>query len=200
MTAKLILKKTSTGFYLWRNPLDKSQELLGATVPIMNDNGVDLRKYKLSLKNCQAIEHGYDLDELAEKEFPLDYDIPLFETLGITEKSHKSILIGMLQGTLQKGFQTAMELMSDKKFSEEDISKAIDFGVHVEAGNIDIDYKRYGTKENQFIQSLQQPNEIEVEIEMGQMRLNSDGVKIGFPDMKLPKLDSDGCLILKRVV
>ena len=31
---------------------------------------------RLSMKNCQAIELGYDLDELAEKEFPFDYVIP----------------------------------------------------------------------------------------------------------------------------
>ena len=32
------------------------------------------------------------------------------------------------------------------------------------------------------------------------MKLNDDGQKYGFPDMTQPKLDSEGCLILKRVI
>lgn len=41
-----------------------------------------------------------------------------------------------------------------EEFSFEDIKKAIDFGVNLEAGNIEIDYKRYKTYENQFIQTF----------------------------------------------
>ena len=155
---------------------------------------------ELSLKNCQAIELGYDLDEVILEEFPYDFDIPLFETLGITKKVHKNILIGMLQGTLQKGFQKALEILGDKNFSEEDISKAIDFGVHVEAGNIDIDYKKYGTHQNQFIQSIQQ-TEWEVEIVMaddkGFIFDPAMGISQGHYIDK-PKLDEKGKLILKR--
>ena len=157
--------------------------------------------HTLSVRNCEAIENGYDLDELAEKEFPLDYDIPLFETLGITEKSHKCILIGMLQGTLQKGFQKALEILGDKKFSEEDIEKAIEFG-----------HKTYHSwkdrNEEKFIQSLQQ-TEWEVDIEMeyvGECNGNNDegcfqdspGHNCGCFERRL-KLDADGCLILKRI-
>ena len=104
MEAKLILKKTSTGFYLWRNPLDKSQELLGATVPIMNDNGVDLREYKLSLKNCQAIERGYDLDKIATEW----YKQQKFQGL-----SDNIISVGYLN-MFKEGFQKALELLTFK--------------------------------------------------------------------------------------
>lgn len=194
MEAKLI-KNHNKWWSLW----DMENNCIANTI---NTDGFP---FKLSLKNCQAIERGYDLDELALEEFPYDFDCPLFETLGITEKAQKSILIGMLQGTLIKGFQTAMEILGDKKFSEEDISKAIDFGVHVEAGNIDIDYKKYGTHQNQFIQSQQQ-TEWEVEIVTKNSRtgkiikseLDLTWDEDGLCDIAIPKLDEKGKLILKR--
>ena len=164
--------------------------LLGTTV-------ASAKVPKLSLKNCQAIENGYDLDELAESEYGTviesvrgskEYDI---------EADRKS--------GFKTGFKKALEILGDKKFSEEDISKAIDFGVHVEAGNIDIDYKRYDTKENQFIQSLQQ-TEFDVEILMGTNYRDIDCVNEGnlvaskiVKDNEAPMLDKEGCLILKRI-
>jgi|694.fasta_scaffold42197_10 hypothetical protein len=173
----------------------------------------DLDGYKLSLKNCEAIANGYDLDELAEKEFPLDYDIPLFETLSITEKSHKSILIGMLQGTLQKGFQKALELLSDKKFSEEDVSKVV---THVlnELVLVDGFNKQYLFPESIYqetttkCKSLQQ-TQWDVEVVMknvidetkivGAIKgVKGSGNKIT-TYKQIPKLDADGCLILKRI-
>ena len=140
--------------------------------------------HRLSLKNCQAVERGYDLDEIAEQEFPYDFDCPLFETLGITEKSHKSILIGMLQGTLQKGFQKALELMGDKKFSEEDIRKAMETMANLLPLSM-ID---------NYIQSLQQ-TEWDVEVETVPALSNNGNVYYG----DIPKLDENNCLILKRI-
>jgi hypothetical protein len=133
---------------------------------------------KLSLKNCEAIANGYDLDELCEKSFKLNFPSNI-------NRSHLFDK-GFFEGAL-----TILEILDDKKFSEEDISKAINFGVHVEAGNIDIDYKRYGTTENQFIQSLQQ-TEWDVEIEMN---IIPELLKGSYPE---EKLDENGCLILKR--
>ena len=176
MEVKLILKKTSTGFYLWRNPLDKSQELLGATVPIMNDNGVDLRKYKLSLKNCQAIERGYDLDELAEKACP---DI-----------------ISSAYSAYKAGFQKALELNNTKLYTLEDMmncwNKALKFQDHKETLV-------------EHIQSLQQ-TEWDVEIEMICPHPEDTyvcGIQYGCDENgcnhpnQIPHLDADGCLILK---
>lgn len=52
-----VLIKTDSGFYLWLNPTTKYQELIAANVPIMNDYGFDLRKYKLSTENCEEIDN-----------------------------------------------------------------------------------------------------------------------------------------------
>ena len=156
---------------------------IAATLPGCNS--------KLSIKNCEAIANGYDLDELGRDLWKKSLNYHLQHELDYT--------FGVVDG-----FQKALEILGDKKFSEEDISKAIDFGVHVEAGNIDIDYKRYGTKENQFIQSLQQ-TEFDVEILMGTNYRHIDCVNEGdlvaskiVKDNEAPMLDKDGCLILKR--
>jgi hypothetical protein len=61
---------------------------------------------------------GEDVGKIAEQEFYLDFDAPLFEALGITKKVQKSILIGMLQGTFNRGYNKAKETY---KYTEEDL-------------------------------------------------------------------------------
>jgi hypothetical protein len=138
----------------------------------------------LSVKNCREIERGYDLDELVKREYLDGYDT--------TE---------LCRTAFKDGFQKALEILGDKKFSEEDIEKAIEFG-----------HKTYHSwkdrNEEKFIQSLQQ-TEWEVDIEMeyvGECNGNNDegcfqdssGHNCGCFKRK-PKLDATGCLILKRI-
>lgn len=151
---------------------------------------------ELSLKNCQAIELGYDLDEVILEEFPYDFDIPLFETLGITEKVHKNILIGMLQGTLQKGFQKALEILGDKKFSEEDMINCFKYAR--QSGLDETDVMQDTPK--RYVQSLQQ-NEWNVEIITEPMNLDEireQGKGFLNSNTNKTKLDEKGKLILKR--
>jgi hypothetical protein len=86
----------------------------------------------------------------------------------------------------------AMELNKDKVFTIDGIDKSIEWAtVNGRKGDIthyDID---------NFIQSLQQPTEIEVEIEM--FRGNDiKSVARDWGQIGEPKLDSNGCLILKK--
>lgn len=125
---------------------------------------------KLSLKNCEAIENGYDLDELADE--------CMNNTINQETGSnvHKlSIALGF-----KKGFNKAMELNKDKLFTIEDIKdcweKAFDVGYSF--GHEQGDSTIANEDVNKYIQSLQQ-NEWEVTFN---------------PDEK----DSNGCLILKR--
>ena len=107
---------------------------------------------KLSLKNCQAIENGYDLDDKISKHLEKN-DI---------EASAKRVQVIR---------ELILEILGDKKFSEDDVRKAIEFGMKSY-------HSWYDRNEDEFIQSLQQ-TEWEVTFN---------------PDEK----DSDGCLILKR--
>ena len=119
----------------------------------------------LSLKNCQAIERGYDLDELA-KEF-VDYEDSLY---------HSTI-----KNTYMHGFQKALEILGDKKFSEDDVNLAFVLGKNKDESRI-----------NKLINSRLQQTEWDVEIVMD---VCGDKVYV----VAEPLLDADGCLILKRI-
>jgi hypothetical protein len=138
----------------------------------------ELQGHKLSLKNCQAIERGYDLDELAYSCFPN----------GTYETSEIDLGLDMYK----KGFQKALELLGDNKYSEEDIKEAYLSGVD---DAMDIQYEPNATIDDEkYLKSLQQ-TEWDVEIEMVPAMSNNGNVYYG----DIPKLDADGCLILKRI-
>lgn len=136
---------------------------------------------KLSMKNCKSIEYGYyDLNELVERNSKYSE-----EDWG-------------------DGFLFAMNLVGDKKYTEEDLRKAYQKGE-------EDSYLTGGlnkTKEDKFIQSLQQ-TEFDVEIELeyiGECNGNngngcfhdSSGHNCGCLERR-EKIDADGCLILKRI-
>ena len=132
---------------------------------------------KLSLKNCQAIELGYDLDGLVENFWKEEFMKP-----GLIDTN-----------SYKEGFQKALEILGDKKFSEDDILKAIE--MYYEKGKIFIE----------IIQSLQQ-TEWDVEIYtlndcQGDFeQCNKENFNcVLCTDTGLPKLDENGCLILKRL-
>jgi hypothetical protein len=134
---------------------------------------------KLSLKNCQAIERGYDLDELASQVFPdIFYDHDDVSINGVPYRWGFIV-----------GFQKALELMGNKKFDEHDMVNCYYQGQ-------DGDWGSAGS----YIESLQQ-TEWDVEVEMeGPLIYPANLPKEGEerPAYK-PKLDSNDCLILKRI-
>jgi hypothetical protein len=133
----------------------------------ISDDGITKRPLsdfgQLSTKNCEAIANGYDLDELANDHWDGDRQL----------NDPKSF---------RDGFQKALEILGDKKFSEEDIYRAFEEGERQDrTGLYDI------------IRPTEQ-TEWDVEIVMIH----------GFDDINdpkpfsSPKLDADGCLILRR--
>ena len=165
MEAKLIKKNEI--FYLY---VDESWS-------IASTDAKDNRDKKLSLKNCQAIELGYDLDELA-----------LYAYKPETSINHSAMYKYLAIRFFKEGFQKALEILGDKKFSEGDMEEAFADGQLNQLHN-----QKYFSGSKAYIQSLQQ-TEWDVEIVMeyvGKIKLNK------LHEMK-PKLDADGCLILKR--
>jgi hypothetical protein len=179
MKAKLI--KDSDGYWL-----DISDD--GITKRPLTDFG------QLSLKNCQAIENGYDLDELANR---------AFDNMGyhstVTPHEEKQFKLGY-----RVAFREALELLGDKKFSEADMVK---FGKKCfykgfdKSENDDANcYTAFREEISGLIQSLQQ-TEFEVEIccYIGNGDKESDSFKDPLvTNTGIPKLDEDGCLILRR--
>ena len=145
---------------------------------------------KLSLKNCEAIKNGYNLDELSKKETRkfLGHDVPENIMLFI---SHSKMF--------QKGFQTALELLGDKKFNQNDVLDVVNHVLHKMVLFEGFD-KQYLFPESVYhevttkCKSLQ-PTEWEVEVVMD--RIPADLAPGGWD--VFPKLDAENCLILKRV-
>jgi len=129
---------------------------------------------KLSLKNCEAIANGYDLDEEISN---------IVKTIVPDDRGEgawfgTSIAVGKLC------FKKALELMGDKKFSEDDLYHA--FLINSAGNNT--------TLRNFFEQTvLPMFNQDEWDVEIV-MDICGDKV-YAVPE---PALDADGCLILKR--
>ena len=132
-------------------------------------------RYSLSLKNCEAIANGYDLDELAESLY--------LKSGGISD-----IL------SFKIGFQKALEILGDKIFSEEDMIKAYLIGCDKQTTS------SYHVEKN--IQSLQQTEWdciIEMECVMGCKNLIVNGENSVCCGDKKPKLDAENYSIADAV-
>ena len=134
-------------------------------------------KFKLALNNCFNIEKGYDLTQLT-----LDYTKD--EEKG-TEKYYNT------QIDFVNGFEKALEILGDKKFSEENMKYFAGFAIGYTKNGIQPDTE--SVLDNK-LKSLQ-PTEWDVEIETILIQSSIEGKPIWEP-----KLDNEGCLILKRKV
>jgi hypothetical protein len=110
------------------------------------------------------------------------------EIFGVIDSFYESI--SKLNTSYLKGFNKAMELNKDKQFTLEDLENFRKFQIQEQ------NFSKSCL--NVWLQSRQQPKEIEVEIEMEDViQLNKRAG--GTTNMGKPKLDEDGCLILKKV-
>jgi hypothetical protein len=146
----------------------------------------DYKIGKLSKQNCDEIFGVVDVDKLTN-------DLPY--AMGVTRKDQKQIWMD--------GFNKAMELNKDKLFTVEDMEKlmfaTIEFTEQEEG-------ETYPFLKN-YIQSLQQPTEIDVEVEMESEYIRMGGVKgvkgsstkLSNPAYGCKKTDENGCLILKKI-
>ena len=142
---------------------------------------------KLSMKNCQTIENGYDLDELTNR---------AFDNMGyhstVTPHEEKQFKLGY-----RVAFREALEVNSDKRFTLKEM---------VECWNRALEFQTHKETLGEYIKSLRQ-TEWEVSVVMKNNRtgkiINSDfdleWDEDGLCDRPIPKLDADGCLILKRI-
>ena len=155
--------------------------------------------YKLSLKNCQAIERGYDLDEL------------VMEKCNNPDLSWEN---DYARENFKAGFQKALELMGDKKFSDEDVknifAKTLENAPSTESHTrmiSDVQYRHFVMDElyDRITKSLQTEWDVEVEMEYRKVLVNGYknqpanviGFVAAYEEQLFPKLDGDGCLILK---
>lgn len=140
--------------------------------------------YKLSKQNCLNIINGYDLDRLAT----------VYAEQSMSGRND-------LYDGFKAGFQKALELLEHKKYTEDDLLAAYDAcwdQRHEETSDYTVTF-------NKFVQSLNK-NEWDVEIVLKNSRTGAIINNIDFDlewdedglcDRAIPKLDKDGCIILK---
>jgi hypothetical protein len=143
---------------------------------------------KLSLYNCQAIENGYDLEELSEKEYSLHE---------INEELYGDSpdLISAYKAGVWDGLKRMAEIFGDKKFTDESLEEFLEL-------SDDMCYNCNAEK----ILGMMKKTEWEVEIVTEDIpyskELSESDVR-GFEEhgTKIKpiryKLDKDGCVILK---
>ena len=174
MTEKLV--KTGNDYILY----SKDKTVLGITSGTIEGR-------MLSLKNCQAIDNGYDLDELFDE---------VDESIDYQEFDFSSFKLG---------FKKALEILSDKKFSENEMWNMFYFGDSlknkIKSGKIE--NKHMGEIFDDYIQSLQQTEwDVEIVMECPQCKeygYISECRNVCNKKFIQPKLDADGCLILRRI-
>jgi hypothetical protein len=143
-------------------------------IVMATSNGM-LVDYNLSKQNCDDIFGIIDVEKLAdeylEKHFSTGLDTNYIQNI--------------VSDGIKYGFNKAMEL---NRFTLGDIKRAISFGQGM-------DLWKEEEQIDKFIQSLQQPTEIDVVIVMETIYGIFDYKEL----RKQPKLDSSGNLILKKI-
>jgi hypothetical protein len=135
--------------------------------------------YELSIKNCIEVSGNINIIELAESWYFSDPK----NVLGVNLK--------VIEG-FKAGFNKAMELNKDKLFG---VKEVVELCKILLSNPIEKCGKTYQELTDNYIQSLQKPKEIEVEIEMEYQGFEIDG-KIR--ESYLPKIDENGCITLTK--
>ena len=157
------------------------------SVYLAESHGIKLQK--LSPENCDEIFGVFDVEKLAKEVLPND------DTTGTLSKQKGFVI----------GFNKAMELNKDKVFTLEDMRTAMTYGI-VQEGTGFEGIHSVDDLFNLILKKVSQPTEIEVmvEMEVADLAFYENGerhpIKANLPERfkYKPKLDSDGCLILKR--
>jgi len=144
-------------------------------IVMATSNGM-LVDYKLSKQNCDELFGVIDVEK-----FSHEHCDRLYHEGDINWERYRI--------HFKLGFNKAMELNKDKLFTVEDIMKAFEAGYETLESE-----KTYNEHYDILIQSLQQPTEIEVEIEQVLIQSSIDGEAIW-----KYRLDEKGCLILRRI-
>jgi hypothetical protein len=185
MKAKLI--KTDKGNYIL---IDSTKGVYDKGYHIGNSRECDVPK--LSKQNCDEIFGVVDVEKLCKQEAEKLHDKSKHEDWDVY-----NCLVYEDTEIIKIGFNKAMELNKDKLFTLADMEIAISKSYYKGAeesykGRALLSYDDV----SKMIRSIELPAEIEVEIVM---ELNMNGKNAIDRSMYIPKLDSEGCLILKKI-
>jgi hypothetical protein len=171
MKAKLKKENSQYNLYL-------DNDMIASTYPYQNQK-------MLSRQNCDEIFGVVDVEKLADSIFEK-------ESSNMLHPQHQ------MRNTFILGFNKAMELNKDKMFTVEDMYDAVMIGVSFEDPGIE-GISTYKEAQELAVKRFLPPTEIEVviETETKVWECISNGEFESFEI--IPKLDSEGCLILKKI-
>jgi len=179
--------------------VDNHKVTIASTDPILLKEDGSIQK--LSKENCDNIFGVVNVEKLA-KEYVDNHQSDDF--VYTTDEYCNS------QVDFKNGFNKAMKLNKDKLFTVEDVKKAIEIAKNSMGVDNDGEYCYSTIANNEIIKSLQEPTEIEVEIEMEKYGYCEGCIKAGMwhcahadtcgyaETRERQKLDDNGCLILIR--
>jgi hypothetical protein len=150
---------------------------------------------RLSKQNCDSLFGVVNVEKLASEYAK--------EANDISAKYGVKVFGDNNSTPFKDGFNKAMELNKDKLFTVEDVRKAMSIGLSIGYGR-QFEIENKSVEIDSYIQSLQQPTEIEVEIEMEIVNTQFNPGATCIQDStyisvtKKSKLDENGCLILKK--
>lgn len=142
--------------------------------PFSGQSGI----HKLSLANCINIKNDYDLDKIATEFCEKRKDVDVVYSNGL--------YYGFLAG-----FDKRDEMLSDKKFSKQDVLE-IAWELFRDNPNIKkfSDFKKCFEEHIELLEAKENEIDVIIDTEI----VNNEG----FPIYHKPKFDEDGFLILKR--
>jgi len=144
---------------------------------------------RLYKENCDEIFGVFNVNKLVQ-DYMEQFKNPMLKNYRIGE-------------AFNDGFNKAMELNKDKLFTVEDVRKAMSIGLSIGYGR-QFEIENKSVEIDSYIKSLQQPTEIEVEIEMEIVNTQFNPGATCIQDStyisvtKKSKLDENGCLILTK--
>ena len=193
---KAILIKADNHYYLEQIP---SKGISAAVLEGMIGSTDGEGYYKLSKQNCDEIFGAFDVEKLKS-------DYIEDQLKGLDKEGYEKYFCFAEADAKEfiKGFNKAMELNKDKQFTLEDVRNAMDW---IMTQYFEFHEQPTTGRREQYLESIQQPNEIEVEILMRNSRTGNivkhdsdlEWDEDGLCDRAIPKLDSEGCIILKKI-
>jgi hypothetical protein len=138
---------------------------------------------RLSKENCNEIFGVADVEKLANEYAK--------EANDISAKYGVKVFGDNNSTPFKDGFNKSMELNKDKLFTIEDVRKAMSIGLSIGYGR-QFEIENKSVEIDSYIKSLQQPTEIEVEIDMWFHGTRHEKGKW------IERLNENGCLILKK--
>lgn len=147
--------------------------------------------YDLSISNCKEIELDIDLNKIKEdyiKKRTSNYDADTLDKyLSFVEEDANEFINGFLLG---------IEMFGDRRFTLSDIKKAYNRGSYDDRLN-----NKKLLDDEKYAQSVQEKQwNVVIEMEEYARKLTGRGVEVMKIklDKPIPKLDTKGCVILKR--